>query len=361
MKIALLGDVSLNGKFDFSNYSDALQRVEFIKKVVADCDFVIANLESPLTDKKRTAACKGAYLRSGTKSKEILSYLGITHVTIANNHLFDYGKKGVQDTIDSLNSIGIKYVGLNNSPEFLIKDNDRVIVDGFCCYSANALKYGQKIGKIKTLSHNNLQYFLGIAQQERCLPIASVHFGLEHVHYPSLEHVKLFRDLAGKYKYILHGHHPHAIQGEEMINDSALFYSLGNLCFDDIEKTAMHEVIPQTEESLKSYIVKLDIQGTKVVNVEKTGDFLNDHRMSAQHDIIIEEVIKYSKPLEENIEGLDDLRKHDLILHKPKRNKSKFAFIFSRLNRRYLIAFFRGKIYAKKYNKVMKSEKENHG
>lgn len=361
MKVALLGDMSLNGKFDYGDHPDALRRVEAIKKIVADCDFVIANLESPLTDKRYTVTCKGAYLKSGTKSKELLRYLGITHVTIANNHLFDYGKKGVKNTIDSLKSVGIKYVGLNNAPEILIKNSDRVMLDGFCCYSANALKYGDKIGRVKTLSFNNVERFLKMAEQENCLPIVSAHFGVEHVHYPSLEHVKLFRSLADNYSYVLHGHHPHAIQGEEVLKDSALFYSLGNLCFDDIAKTAMREVVPQTEESLKSYIVKLDIRETKVVGIEKIGVSLDDNRISAQNESIIDEIKKYSKTLQGNLENLDGLRKQDLKLHKPKINKSKLAFIFARLNRRYLVAFFRGKSHAKKYNKIIKRDRENNG
>ena len=90
MKIALLGDVSLNGIYDITSSDLVYKRLEKIKKYVKDCDFAIANLESPLTRITKTRVCKGAYLRSDPSNVEVLKYLGITHVTLANNHIFDY-------------------------------------------------------------------------------------------------------------------------------------------------------------------------------------------------------------------------------------------------------------------------------
>ena len=110
MQIALLGDIALIGRYDRTLDSNVEQRVRVIRQITKYCDFVIANLEAPLTSKTKTHACKGVYLRSDPINVETLRYMGITHVTLANNHIYDYGKQGAEDTIKILKNAGIKYV-----------------------------------------------------------------------------------------------------------------------------------------------------------------------------------------------------------------------------------------------------------
>ena len=129
MKIALLGDVALIGRYDRTQTNDVDERISAVKSILAECDFIICNLESPLTNNTKTKACKGVYIRSDIRNVETLIKLGVTHVTIANNHIFDYGKKGAEDTIRTLEHSGIKYVGLNNLPEKLVKGNCKILLD----------------------------------------------------------------------------------------------------------------------------------------------------------------------------------------------------------------------------------------
>ena len=117
MKIALLGDIALIGRYDRTLDNSVDQRIAVIKELVKNCDYVIGNLESPLTSITKTRACKGVYLRSDPTNVETLNQIGVTHVTLANNHIYDYGKKAAKETIKVLKKAGIKYVGLNNKPE----------------------------------------------------------------------------------------------------------------------------------------------------------------------------------------------------------------------------------------------------
>ena len=150
MRIALLGDVALTGDYDVSISDSVFLLIQNIRNIIENCDYVICNLESPLMQQTKTQMCKGVYLRSDPQNVEVLRYLGITHVTLANNHVFDYGKKAAQETIKLLEENNIGYCGLCGDPLFLSKGEDKVLVDGFCCYSANGIYYGEKPFSIKT-------------------------------------------------------------------------------------------------------------------------------------------------------------------------------------------------------------------
>ena len=94
MKIALLGDIALFGRASLSQN----QKAELYFHSVAQClerfDYVVANLESPFSSSHKKYGAKSAFLYSEPENIEILKQLHLNAVTIANNHMFDYGKEG---------------------------------------------------------------------------------------------------------------------------------------------------------------------------------------------------------------------------------------------------------------------------
>ena len=353
MRIALLGDIALIGKYDRTTTHNVNHRVRIIRKLVQDCDYVIANLESPLTAKKKTHACKGIYIRSNPANVETLKYMGITHVTLANNHMFDYGKKGAEDTINALKHAGIKYVGLNGKPEMLLKGNDSAILDGFCCFSANALNYGKKAGQIKILSFENLVEFLALGEEMKCVPIASVHFGVEGIHYPSAEHINLFRYLTKDYHYILHGNHPHAIQGFERYNDSFLVYAQGNLCFDKtpVSSFKMRKSVYNNEEH-KSFISIIDIKNNHIMNNQIIGLSDLDNGILREDSSVDEQLRIYASDMNMPIEFIQRQRNNELIQQREKIQKRNIRFFTDRINYKYIGAYINGRLHAKQYRSV---------
>lgn len=351
MRIALLGDIALIGCYDRTIDANVEKRVEYIRQIVSACDYVIANQESVLTDRVKTRACKGAYLRSDVQNVETLKYLGITHVTLANNHIYDYEKKGAEDTIRALTEAGIEYVGLNGDPIILSDGNSKVMIDGFCCLSANALNYGEKVGQVKMLTKDNLVQYLSLAKSKDCFPIASVHYGIEGVHYPSAEHLKLFRELANEFTYVLHGNHPHAMQGYEKIGDSLLIYAQGNLCFDDITETSIHDICKQTDEKQKGYVVLLDIDNNQLIDyhVQIVTD-LNDGMLKNGDDFLLE-LERYSDDLHLSVNEICDKRRIELCKAYDTGNRD-IHFFLKRINRKYIGAYINGRRHAKLYKKV---------
>ena len=353
MKIALLGDIALIGRYDQTITSNVEKRIEEVGRIVNGCDCVIGNLESPLTEKTKTLACKGVYLRSAPSNVELLKLMGITHVTIANNHIYDYGQRGAKDTIATLEKAGIKFIGLNNEPELVKMEHDIIAIDGLCCLSANALNYGNTIGKVKMLTYEALKAFLDYCVKRHYFPIASVHFGIEGLHFPSREHINLFRKLASDYDYILHGNHPHAMQGVEQINNSLLIYAQGNLCFDKTPVTSIHYIPEEQPEERKCYISIIEIAKGKLVSHNHIG--LTDLQSGFLHrdKQIDTEREKYSKILSEELDLIEAKRNEELqnqIEHAQKRNLN---FFLNRINYKYVGAYINGKRHAKEYKFVI--------
>lgn len=359
MKIALLGDIALIGRYDKTQSADVEKRIEVVHNLVSDCDCVIANLESPLTSRIQTMACKGVYLRSDPLNVQLLKYMGVTHVTLANNHLFDYGKTGAIETIRTLEESGIKYVGLNNQPEIVKCGDSIVTIDGFCCLSANALNYGSKNGQVKMLSYEGMEAFLKYSEAEKCVPIASVHFGLEGLHYPSQEHMNLFRKLAEEHLYILHGNHPHAIQGYETCNGSLLIYAQGNLCFDITPVTSIHLVPNEKPEERKCFVSIIELENNTIVKHTTIG--LTDLETDALHvdPKVDAQLVTYTEALKRPILEVQSLRAVELAAQRSTSEKRDLHFILNRLNYKYIGAYLNGRKHAKSYNKLFAGFKGN--
>ena len=87
-KIALIEDLAFVGRYacqkNTSKYFDE------IKHLLNDCNFVIANLETPFTNSKKTNVLSSIHLKTNPINSALLSELNISAVNLANNHIFDF-------------------------------------------------------------------------------------------------------------------------------------------------------------------------------------------------------------------------------------------------------------------------------
>jgi len=235
MKIAFLGDIALIGKYDLTKNLRAKDRLNVMAEKLAKYDYVIANLESPLTNKNNTLVCKSMHLRTPNVNVELLKHLHINAVSLANNHSYDFEKKGLEDTIKVLDSNGIEWFGANSKHILKEINGKRVCFSGFCCYSTNGTGYIEtgKNGGINPLTYDNIMNQLNVDKENEAFSIMSFHWGDEHTNYPKYEHIRVAEIIANKKDVIICGHHPHIIQGVEKIKNSLVAYSLGNCLFDD--------------------------------------------------------------------------------------------------------------------------------
>ena len=258
----MLGDIALFGRNTARN-PQYREQFAAIKPVLESCDFVVGNLESPLTDSEKTIGGKSAYVKGNPEDAEILQYLGVTHVGLANNHMFDYCRQGLEDTIQILDRLGIAWYGVNGKQAEIRDDHNRVVLLGYCCYSTN----GKGMGIVNILDPCAAEKDLDSLGD--ALPVLSMHWGEEHVHYPNMDHVQTARKLSKNRRIVIHGHHPHVIQGIETAGNSLIAYSLGNFCFDDVYvKRSKEPLVKLSQDNQESFVWILEVQNNRVEKTE---------------------------------------------------------------------------------------------
>lgn len=90
---------------------DSKQIVAGVKEIYSQADFATVNLESVISDSDGVS--KKAYpIKSPTKTLEAIKEIGVDLVTLGNNHINDFGKTGLQDTVKALDENQIKFSGI---------------------------------------------------------------------------------------------------------------------------------------------------------------------------------------------------------------------------------------------------------
>ncbi|MDD4631292.1 MAG: CapA family protein [Proteiniphilum sp.] len=158
----------------------------------------------------------------------------------ANNHALDRGRKGLERTIDLLDSVGIKHTGTFGSegarslhyPLMVIKNGIRIAFLNYT-YDTNGLIV-QEPNQINVTDTNLIKQDIGRTQLYKPdIIIAQMHWGEEYRTTPSADQRRLADFLLRQGVRIVIGHHPHVVQpivmereGEEIRN--VVYYSLGN-------------------------------------------------------------------------------------------------------------------------------------
>lgn len=257
MRVALLGDIALFGHCTTSEY------FQKVSDYLSGFDYVVGNLETPFSGKKKTHGAKSAYISADPSLAPLLNVLHLKAVSLANNHMFDYGREGYELTKKLLNESGIEWFGTEGKELTLEKDENKLAFAGYCCYSTNPLQCLNN-GKYGVNAYNLLttEKFIAKSIENGFLPIVAVHAGLEHVNYPSLDHIRAARKMADRGAYVYYGHHPHVIQGLECHNGALIAHSLGNFCFDDVYTSASKDkpLIELTENNRTGMVLELTVE-----------------------------------------------------------------------------------------------------
>jgi hypothetical protein len=225
MSIIFTGDVILDRgiKDEIRLHGDSLL-VNAIKKT-GKSDFLVVNYEGTFT--KSDIAQNDLYnFKTGENGALLLKQSGITHVSIANNHIYDFGQIGYENTIDALAKNQLVTIGESCEPELLEKGNAKCAILSVSLTSNNDSLCISTIDQLK----NSVRIF---KSQRPAIPlILYIHWGLELQPDPEIWQRKLASDLVKSGVDAIIGHHPHVTQTIEFINDKPVFYSIGNFVWD---------------------------------------------------------------------------------------------------------------------------------
>ncbi len=125
IKISFLGDILCDYSMAIhkQNYLDSAGRPDYLsvfshlQPLLRQSDYVIANLESPISADGCNLTSAPSNFNSPLAFAEAVKACGIDLVTTANNHCLDRGIEGLRSTLKSLGLVGLKECGLQDSDE----------------------------------------------------------------------------------------------------------------------------------------------------------------------------------------------------------------------------------------------------
>ena len=229
----LVGQEILKGNLDypFEKFGNVLQRA----------DIIFANLECPITDQNgETQSPKSNIIFCAPPAASTtLKRAGITVVSTANNHAFDYGLKGLRETIQFLNGDNIQFTGTvsDSGKEFLpVIINCNGIRIGILAYTQFVNIQGPWIGMISVFDSTQAHSDIELLRSKVDFIIVSYHGGDEYKEYIGISADRQIKLLAEFGADIVVGHHPHVPQGIDLHNGCLIFYSLGNAVFNQPQR-----------------------------------------------------------------------------------------------------------------------------
>ncbi|HET9036547.1 MAG TPA: CapA family protein [Myxococcaceae bacterium] len=218
-----------------------------VKPLFAGADLVLVNLECPFTSGGAPIP-KNFNFRARPSTVQVLVDAGVRVVSLANNHLMDYGPDGVADTIATLDAAGIAHFGAGRT---LAEARRPAIVEiaGLKVAFLGYLILGEKHPEPAvvwatetsagvaghpsdwTVVERMVREDVAAAKTQADLVIPFFHWGREGSKGPDAYQIALAKAAVESGAAAVLGSHPHVLHGMERIGRVPVFYSLGNLVF----------------------------------------------------------------------------------------------------------------------------------
>jgi poly-gamma-glutamate capsule biosynthesis protein CapA/YwtB (metallophosphatase superfamily) len=239
MKIAAVGDVFLGDQlaclgFGVRSYCDRHgydHLFDGIRARLKGHDLAVANLESVLSQAQGSErhSLHAVLNRGSPVAAGAIKNAGIRLLTLANNHIFDYGSRGLDDTIAALEDAGLWHCGSASKSIHTHQHDGRHYA--FLSWSmVPDSAYSQRFYNT-TRDPEPIFVELRKARLNADKLVLSLHAGNEFIGQPSLAFQSLCREFVDAGADVILGHHPHVLQPLEYYKHGLIVYSLGNCVF----------------------------------------------------------------------------------------------------------------------------------
>jgi len=236
-----------------------------------EANIAFVNLESPFSDRGAVVE-HGMIFKAEPEMIAALELAGIDVVSTANNHARDQGSRGVEFTLDWLQRHQIAAAGTGKSAE---EAHAGVVIErnglrfGFLAYT-----YDQSNGNHADMDDRVAVMDIprmrdDVAQlAKRCdVIIVSMHAGVEYSPKSNPQQVAFAHAAIDAGAKVVVGHHPHVTQPWERYGEGVIFYSLGNLVFDQFQRIEtqrgeLAEVVFEGPRLGRAGLLPVEIVGT---------------------------------------------------------------------------------------------------
>lgn len=248
-RVVLGGDVMLSrhvGRLSrFEN--DAAWPFRRLAPFLAGADLAFVNLESPF-GRSGPRTDRGMIFKAEPEMIEGLKLAGIDIVSTANNHARDAGAEGVNYTLEWL--AGHRIAAAGTGGDRAAAHQGAVLARNGVRFGFLAYTYDQKNGnyphedeRVAMMDATAVRADVKKLTASADVVIVSMHAGREYEPQPTPSQAAFARAAIDAGASVVVGHHPHVPQPVEKYGGGVIFYSLGNLVFDQDHR-------PETRQGL---------------------------------------------------------------------------------------------------------------
>jgi len=252
-------------RFPFLKITDYLEKA----------DILFGNLESVISDNGEKVGSIYSF-RADPKAIEGLTFAGFDVLSVANNHIFDYGRLAMEDSLKRLKSAGIDYVGAGFNEEEVRAGIIKEIKGTKICFLAYTNKgsehwqAGENSSGISWLD-DRIAEDIKKAKEKSDLVIVSMHFGDEYQSEQNKEQEYFAKLAIDSGADLVLGHHPHVVEPVEKYKQGWIAYSLGNFVFDQ----------NFSKETMEGLLLEVIIENKKIQKVSQTKIEISENFQSA--------------------------------------------------------------------------------
>jgi hypothetical protein len=204
--------------------------------LLTSTDFNFANLESPFSGSDKYIFKSEFIFNAPTWARSGLNQYNFKVLSLANNHILNQDKEGIDYTINYLGEVGLKGVGAGDSLDeawlgktFSIKG----VTVGFI--AAVYPQGGEADDHVAQITDTDqLAKSITELKTRADFVVVSMHAGEEYTRTPNRQQIDFAHTAIDNGADIVIGAHPHWIQTTEQYKGKYIFYSLGNFVFDQM-------------------------------------------------------------------------------------------------------------------------------
>ena len=244
IRLAAVGDIMMGTSFPDKSYlppaNNPYPLISSLFDVLSEPDLTFGNLEGPFSDSARlvkkcrdTTNCYA--FRVPESYAGVLDSAGFDLLSIANNHIGDFGYEAKHTTTTILDSLNISYAGTDEYPWTIRIINDTIRV-GFCAFAPNK-------GTVNLHDDHRVTKIVSLLEDSCDIVVVSVHGGGEGADYQNVTREEEFyygENRGNIYEFahrvidlgadVVLGHGPHVSRAMEIYRGRIIAYSLGNFC-----------------------------------------------------------------------------------------------------------------------------------
>jgi poly-gamma-glutamate capsule biosynthesis protein CapA/YwtB (metallophosphatase superfamily)/outer membrane protein assembly factor BamB len=218
-------------------------------ELLRGADITIGNLECPLSTQGQPIGKRFTF-RAHPRHAIGLAWAGFDILSLANNHLLDFGREGFVETLETLHDNGLAFVGAGLSHEaahrpLILEVKGRKVA--FLAYAAIRWKGSYELPTEEEIAFAEVMSMredVRRAKEQADLVVVIMHLGTEYQGYPDQEQLAVSQAAIESGACLVIGHHPHVVQGTASYRGGFIAYSLGNFVFDiDVPEQAREGAI----------------------------------------------------------------------------------------------------------------------